>query len=47
MKLAIKMNQNYLTELRRFADLQFPSELDMSKLLPKCKRWWKEKEKKE
>jgi hypothetical protein len=46
MKLAIKMNQNYLTELRRFADLQFPSELDMTKILPSVKGEKKKKKNK-
>jgi hypothetical protein len=37
MDLAIQMNKPFLSELRRYADLEFPVALDMSNILPHVK----------
>ena len=37
ISLAIKMNSSYLTEIRNYAEEQFPSDFDVTNLIPKVK----------
>ena len=37
MELAIQMNRPFLSELRKYADLEYPVVLDMSNILPSVK----------
>ena len=37
MELALKMNASYLTEIRKYAEEAYPSQLDLTEQIPEIK----------
>ena len=46
VKLAIEMNKPYLLEIRKYAELQYPSQLDITKVIPEVNKKKKNKKNK-